>query len=429
MMGMMQRLKVDRRPIETIPYVNREPVWLQPQLVVEVKFQGWTTDGIMRAPIFVRLRYDKRPEDCIAEVPRATKDMVSRVTLAAEIKSDKVDHSFSNLDKVFWPASPQTDNRQITKQDLIEYYDGVSEHLLPHLRDRPLSLSRYPDGIKGKSFYHKNWHQTRPDYVKTIKVYSESSQRVINYIMCNNLSSLLWLANLGCIEIHPWYSRVHDYSACNRVASRSEEKGESILEESNCGLNLPDYVVFDLDPFIYSGSEAADGDPEYNVKGFKAAVEVALMLKDLLDGLRIKSYVKTSGKTGLHVFVPVTPDYTYDQTRAFAEVIGRILIRQGMKKITMDWQVRKRKGKVFFDYNQNSMGKTLASLYSARPTASATVSMPVDWQKLEQVLPTDFTIHSVPKLLKKTGDPWQMILKKQQDLAMLLRHVNEIGPG
>jgi bifunctional non-homologous end joining protein LigD len=435
---MMLRFTIDHCPIDNVPYVNREPVWLRPELVVEVKFNGWTQEGIMRAPIFVRFKEDKTPKECILETPKDTDKVLRTLSFTSQALDRRRDSKlrssfnakyqslFSNLQKVYWPASPSLrSNKPLTKQDLLYYYDTVSRHLLYHLLDRPLSLSRYPAGIHGKSFYHKNWDQPKPEYVKSIQIFSESSQRVINYLMCNNKESLLWLANLGCIEMHPWYSRVHDFSACRKVAESSMQQGESILEEeSKCGLNIPDFVVFDLDPYIYSGGERKGQEPEYNVNGFKAAVEVAFILKDFLDSLEIKSYVKTSGKTGLHLFVPVAANYAYDQTRRFAELIGRTLVKKANNKITMEWGTEKRKGKVFFDHNQNAMGKTIASTLSARPTSSASVSMPIKWNKLDQIFPTDFTILTAPDILKKSGDPWYGILEARQDLTKLLTEIS-----
>src|ERR671920_75100 len=272
--------------------------------------------------------------------------------------------AFSNLDKVFWNKTQE--HPQFTKNDLIDYYDKIADWLLPYLKDRPLSLSRYPDGITGRSFYHKNWDNEKPEYVKSVQVYSKSKEATINYLICNNKDTLLWLANLGCIEMHSWYSKVHDFDACNNAASCSDP---TPLVEHKCGLDTPDFIVFDLDPYIYSGKEKEGEEPEYNIQGFKATVDVALDLKDLLDELHIKSYVKTSGKTGLHVFIPVAPIYGYSQTRSFAEIIGKMLNRRNPGKITMDWNSTNRKGKVFFDYNQNAKGKTLASIFSVRPTA------------------------------------------------------------
>ena len=303
---------------------------------------------------------------------------------------------------------------------MIIYYYKISSHILPYLKDRPLSLSRYPDGIKGKSFYHKNWNQeNKRPFVQTAKIYSESREgNIINYIICNNKETLLWLVNLGCIEMHPWYSRINDFELC--------QERNDILYEEKCGLNFPDFIIFDLDPYIYSGYEVKGQEPEYNYKGFRSAVEVAYLLKDFFDNLRIESFIKTSGKTGLHIFVPIANLYTYEQTRAFAEVVGNILLRRYPEKITMEWDTTKRKGKVFFDHNQNARGKTIASVFSARPTESATISMPVKWDDLSSVLPTDYTILNVPDILNKSVNPWSNMLEKKQDLNKILENVSQL---
>jgi bifunctional non-homologous end joining protein LigD len=331
------------------------------------------------------------------------------------------DQNFSNLSKIYWPSTGMV-KKGLTKADLIEYYDKVSKYILPHLRNRPLSLKRYPDGITGKTFYHKNWIQEKPDYAKTIQVFSESKKDIINYLICNNKQTLLWLANLGCIEMHSWYSRVHDFNACNSTAKCSDP---TALDEQKCGLDTPDFVVFDLDPYIYSGKEKEGEEPEYNVKGFKATVDIALDLKDLLGELHIKSYVKTSGKTGLHVFIPVAPIYGYNQTRTFAKIIGKMLSQRNPGKITMEWNSSKRKGKVFFDYNQNSKGKTLASIFSVRPTKSASVSMPVEWSELSDIQPADFTLVNVPEILPaKDRNSWSTIYQKKQDLLKMIQQAS-----
>jgi bifunctional non-homologous end joining protein LigD len=192
-------------------------------------------------------------------------------------------------------------------------------------------------------------------------------------------------------------------------------------------LNFPDFIIFDLDPYIYSGQEGKGQEPEYNHKGFRAAIGVAYHLKDLFDDLRIESFIKTSGKTGLHIFVPIANLYSYEQTRSFAEVVGKILLRRYPEKITMEWDTTKRKGKVFFDHNQNARGKTIASVFSARPTESATVSMPIKWNDLSSVFPTDYTILNVPDMLdKKLADPWDSVLEKKQDLNKILENIAEL---
>ena len=429
----LKAMRIEKCPIDHVPYTNRPPVWIRPELVAEIKFSDWTSEKIMRAPIFLRFREDKAPKDCLIEGEKPTEKLLEETVKLEESKkpneqdvvnkpanSDNVysSSSFSNLDKIFWDKT--STHPQLTKKDLIIYYDKISSHILPYLKDRPLSLSRYPDGIKGKSFYHKNWNQeNKPPFVQTAKIYSESREgNIINYIICNNKETLLWLANLGCIEMHPWYSRINDFELC--------QERNDILYEEKCGLNFPDFIIFDLDPYIYSGYEVKGQEPEYNYKGFRAAVEVAYLLKDFFDNLRIESFIKTSGKTGLHIFVPIANLYTYEQTRAFAEIIGKILLRRYPEKITMEWDTTKRKGKVFFDHNQNARGKTIASVFSARPTESATISMPVKWDDLSSVLPTDYTILNVPDILNKSVNPWSNMLEKKQDLNKILENVSQL---
>ncbi|MGG6460295.1 MAG: DNA ligase D, partial [Candidatus Eiseniibacteriota bacterium] len=420
----LQTIRTDRSPVKSIPYKNRETVWVKPVLVAEVKFADWTEEDIMRAPVFLRFRIDKSPEECVLEAdqpePYASfaqaKTESSSSLGGSKSKEPKTKNSFSNLQKIYWPATHKM--KQITKGDLINYYDSISPLILPHLRDRPLSLSRYPDGIYGKSFYHKDWDQSKPDYVKTAKVYSEHRNQPINYLVCNNVETLLWIANLGSIEMHPWYSRIKDFEHC---------KTSSTLYEEKCGLNFPDYIVLDLDPYIYSGKEKAGSEPEYNFRGFRAAAEVAFDLKDVLDELEIKSYVKTSGKTGLHIDIPSIPKFSYDETRSFAELIGKILISKFPNKISMEWSTSKRKDKVFFDYNQNSRGKTIASVWSVRPTPGATVSVPIDWDKLDDCNPTEYTLRSVPVLFKSNADPWKDILTTKQDLSKVIAAVKKLA--
>ena len=429
----MQRLRTDNNfsPVDFVPYTNSKPTWLRPELVAEVKFSGWTQDMIMRAPIFLRFRYDKQSTECLIEQVQQEMDHdiifdgtgknKEEVEEEKEFSLSPHEQNFSNLGKIYWPSTGRV-KKGLTKADLIEYYDKVSKYILPHLRNRPLSLKRYPDGITGKTFYHKNWIQEKPDYAKTIQVFSESKKDIINYLICNNKQTLLWLANLGCIEMHSWYSRVHDFNACNSTANCSDP---TALDEQKCGLDTPDFVVFDLDPYIYSGKEKEGEEPEYNVKGFKATVDIALDLKDLLGELHIKSYVKTSGKTGVHVFIPVAPIYGYNQTRTFAEIIGKMLSQRNPGKITMEWNSSKRKGKVFFDYNQNSKGKTLASIFSVRPTKSASVSMPVEWSELSDVQPADFTLINVPEIISAKGvNAWSTLYQNKQDLLKMIQRAS-----
>lgn len=413
----LRKIQAKAMPIDYLPYRNRETAWVKPMLIAEVKFSGWTEEGIMRAPIFLRLRDDKEPKECVIEAdqPAVLENNLTNYEKPHQEPISKRSE-FSNLDKVYWPAT--ADHGEITKGDLINYYESVSHLILPHLKDRPLSLSRYPDGILGKSFYQKDWEQSKPEYVKTARVYSEHRGEVINYLVCNNVDSLMWIVNLGAIEMHPWYSRIKDFDSCD---------SSSLLYQEKCGLNFPDFIVFDLDPYIYSGAEKEGQEPEYNVKGFKAVVEVAYGLNDLLAEINIRSFVKTSGKTGLHVYVPITPRYTYEQTRTFAEIVGKLMITRFPRKITLEWDTIKRKGKVFFDYNQNSRGKTIASVYSVRPTVSATVSMPITSDKLDEIKPTDFTIETVLDVAQGKKDLWEAVLIDKQDVSKILSKVKEIS--
>jgi bifunctional non-homologous end joining protein LigD len=435
----LQKIRIEKCPVEHVPYTNREPFWTQPELVVEIKFSNWTSGKIMRSPIFLRVREDKMPKECLLEDEKYTEKLLKVVeekkngeknNIYQNIENNNDNDNdnnnnnfsfFSNLDKVFWDKT--INHPQLTKKNLIEYYDKISKFILPYLKDRPLSLSRYPDGIKGKSFYHKNWNQNnKPSFVQTVKVYSESRKdNIINYIISNNKETILWLANLGCIEMHPWYSRINNYDSC--------KERDDILDKKKCGLNFPDFIVFDLDPYIYSGQEKNKNqkEPEYNIKAFRATIDVAFDLKELFDELKIESYIKTSGKTGLHIFVPIVNLYTYEQTRSFAEVIGKILIKRHPKRITMEWDTTKRTGKVFFDHNQNAKGKTIASIFSLRPTNSASVSFPIKWDDLSQVVPTDFTIFNVPDILnKKIKNSWNNILEKKQNLNKILESIDEV---
>ena len=457
----LQEMKIEKSPVKFMPYTNREPVWIRPELVAEVKFGGWTKEKIMRSSIFLRFREDKRPEECVMEKEKHTEQAIvpppyrhsmfnttTRTSIVTARRrqvnnnnNNDDDTEFkrrsknflSNLDKVYWPKT--LEHPEQTKGDLIEYYDKVSDYILPYLKDRPLSLSRYPDGIAGKHFFHKNWgDKEKPDFVNTVQVYSKSTSNINKHLVCNNKDALLWIANLGCIEMHPWHSRIKDYTACKDIAGdySSPPPADVLLDEERCGLNYPDFIVFDLDPYIYAEKkgkreeqeenngvieeEQQQQQPQYNINSFKATVEVAYNLKDLLDMLTIKSYVKTSGKTGLHIFVPINNRYSFDQTRNFAETIGKMLVRRYPQKVTMEWDTHKRKGKIFFDHNQNSIGKTIASVFSVRPTISATVSMPIKWEELESILPTDFTILNAFEAIKKSEDVWKHILEKKQDL-------------
>jgi bifunctional non-homologous end joining protein LigD len=318
-----------------------------------------------------------------------------------EIKVGGAEIKLSNMSKVLWPAA--AGHPGYTKRDLLTYLAKVSPYMLPHMKDRPLTLSRYPDGIYGEHFYQKHWGHPLPDFVERVNI-TEEKGTPREYIICANLASLLWLGQVGDIEFHTWFSRIS--------AGQDMAKGKS----TDYLLDYPDFIIFDLDSYIYSGKEAAGAEPEFNRKGFDKVCEVALQIKKILDNLELNAFVKTSGKTGLHVHVPILRRFDYKTVRSAAEIVGKFLVQKHPLEITTEWAQEKRRGKVFVDFGQNVRGKTLACAYSPRPAPEAAVSTPLRWEELGKVYPTDFTLTTLPARLKKTGDLWASILSAKKDL-------------
>ena len=320
----------------------------------------------------------------------------------------------TNLDKVLWPGGGRT--RPLTKRDLLRYLTRVSPWLLPHLTGRPMFTTRYPDGVTGKSFYQKHWEKP-PEFARTVSIYSSHNDRDGEYLICDNLATLLFLAQMGGLELHPWFSRV-DTAPDARGRSKKFTGSEATLDKSV--LNYPDFVIFDLDPYLYSGQEGKGEEPELHRKAFTRTCDLALRLRDMLDRLGLEIFVKTSGRTGLHLYLPIQRKFDFDAARSIAETIGRYALQQWPQEITLEWSVPRRTGKIFFDYNQNTRGKSLASIFCPRRHPLGTISMPVEWEQLEEIYPTDFTIRTVPDILEEQGDPWADILTSKQDLAQLL---------
>jgi bifunctional non-homologous end joining protein LigD len=249
-------------------------------------------------------------------------------------------------------------------------------------------------------------------------VFSEHKDESHEYLLCNDLPTLLWLAQSGTLEFHVWHSRAQpgpDTKAQTDDYSSSAEALETSV------LNHPDYVVFDIDPYIYSGKEKAGDEPELNTIAFEKGKEVAFWLRELLHTMSLEAIVKTSGKTGLHVFVPIKRTIDFDAARAVSEIVGRHLMRQHPKDITMEWSVPKRTGKIFMDYNMNVRGKTLNVAYSPRGAAGAPVSMPLTWDELAGAHPLDFRLANAPQRLAQTGDRWRDALKKKQSIERALK--------
>ena len=322
------------------------------------------------------------------------------------IEVEKQTIPLTNLDKKLWPE--QDGSKGETKRDFIRYLVKISPYLLPHLKDRPLSLSRYPNGIYGEHFFQKHYFPL-PHFVETVSLHPDDDPGQ-EYLLCNNIATLLWLGQIANLELHSWFSRVrpgHDF------------KAEIKHNGADYYVNYPDFLIFDIDPYIYSGKEASGEEPELNKLAFSKTCEVALAVKATLDKLSCPSFVKTSGKTGLHVFIPIIRKLDFSGIQSMAETFCRFLQQKYPDIITIDWSVEKRKGKIFLDYNQNVRGKTLASIYSPRPTPEASVSVPLRWDELGKVYPTDFTIATVPERLAKTGDLWVNILEAKIDIEKI----------
>jgi len=284
----------------------------------------------------------------------------------AEVTVDGATVKLTNLQKIFWPKL------RLTKRDLLQYYADVSSWLLPHLRNRAMVMKRYPNGINAPFFFMKRAPSPRPDFVPVCPI-EHASGNIIDFPMIQNVASLLWLVNLGCIDLNPWYARCDD-------------------------VHRPDYLHFDLDP--------VEGTP------FRRVLETSLLVRDALSALQIRSYAKTTGSRGIHVYVPIVRGPDQKQVWAFAKKFSKELERRHPKVVTAEYRVAKRpKGRVLVDYNQNAWNRTLASVYSVRPKPEATVSTPVTWKEVERgVEIEDFTMMNVPRRLKKVGDLWEPLL-------------------
>ena len=441
----LDAIAVDECPFAETPELNGPTVWVQPKTVAEVQFHEWTPEGALRAPVFLRLRHDvdakkvrrekatpsltlpqgggKRSSLSLGRGPgRGFHDDI--VTQLATSKSSLTlaigPHALklTNLDRVYWPANPALKQPAYTKRDLLRYLAQVSEYMLPHLADRPLTMIRMPDGIRGQRFFQKHWEQARPDFVETITVWSGHKDESHEYLLCNNLPTLLWLAQSGTLEFHIWHSRARPGPDC---ISRSTDYASSQEAIEGSVLNYPDWVVLDIDPYIYSGKEAPGGEPELNTAAFEKGKEVAFHLRELLATMSLQAIVKTSGKTGLHIFVPIRRTIDFDAARHVSELVGRHLVRLYPRDVTVEWSVPKRTGKIFMDYNMNVRGKTLNVAYSPRGAPGAPVSMPLTWEELATAHPLDFTLANAAERLARTGDRWSDALEIKQSLEGALK--------
>lgn len=394
-MALLAPLETGRCPYKKKPVTNAKAHWVRPELVAQIKFSNWTKENHLRAPVFLGFRDDVAVAECRFEPEVTASKVIGKKSKKEAVWiSDRVTVQFeghpievSHLDKVLWP------DKGYTKAHMIEYYVQTAPFLLPHLADRPLTLIRFPDGIEGESFYQKDWKETPPLWVKRVLVQPGSDEKEKRrMVVCENSLTLIWLANLGNIELHPWYSRVD---------GRAKK------------IDRPDFIVFDIDPPKIDRSAAVAWER------FEQSVEVAFWLKKMLAEEGIGCWLKTSGKSGLHIFVPIVRKYSYLQTRRFARAVAERLASEHPNQITTAWKKEKRGKKVLVDFNQNAQGKTLASIYSLRATPEATVSAPVTWEELPKISPVQFTLETMPARLKKEGDLWKEILKSAQTLGAI----------
>jgi bifunctional non-homologous end joining protein LigD len=425
----LEPLKRGQCPFAELPGLNAPTTWVEPEVVAEVSFQDWTPDGALRAPVFARLREDvdvrsvRAPRPSLQPSPKAEGEVPSVLsqldtkksafTLAVGPHRIRLTH----LDRVYWPAQEALKQPALTKRDLLRYLARVSPHMLRHLADRPLTMIRMPEGIGGQRFYQKHWEQERPDFVDTITVFSEHKDESHEYLVCNNLATLLWLGQSGTLEYHVWHSRARP--GPDAASSATDFAGSAASLDASI-LNYPDYVLFDLDPYIYSGREEKGAEPELNTVAFEKGKEVAFWLRELLGSMSLEAIVKTSGKTGLHVFVPIRRTIDFDSARHVSELVGRHLMRQHPKDITLEWSVPKRTGKIFMDFNMNVRGKTLNVAYSPRGEPGAPVSMPLTWEELAAAHPLDFRIPNAAERLERMGDTWSEALERKQSLESAL---------
>jgi bifunctional non-homologous end joining protein LigD len=439
MMDKFKPLVTNKNPFNIEPDVNKPSrfrpnpphatvTWLKPQLVCEVSYVEVTSDGVMRHPSFEGMREDKKAKDVMREkavktetaiakrktptkAKQSTKSLTpSRSSAPSREKSKKAtpqslikpaaanerktllnpteatqakkiygyELKFSNLNKIYWPKE------KYTKRDLINYYYQVAPYILPYLKERPQSLNRYPNGIEGESFYQKDVTGKAPDWVETFP-YTTSDEKDKNYMLCNKEADLLYMVNLGCIEIHPWSSR--------------RETPDN-----------PDWCLIDLDP--------SEGNT------FEQVIKVAQTTKEVLDEIGVEGYCKTSGSTGMHIYIPLKPKFTYDESQMF----GRWLATQVHERIpeitSIERIVKNRKGKLYVDFLQNRPGATLAAPYSARPKPGATVSMPLHWDEVKKGLKLkDFTIKNSMERIKREGDIFKPVLTKGIDLLKVLKQM------
>lgn len=392
----LEKIIIKSSPFESIPKTNMPVTWVQPELVCEIKYSEITKDGIFRHPVFMGIREDKEPEEVKGSTdytihPKKSKTMKAKASSKKTEPSEKEKDitlnkhivKLTNQDKIYFPKDG------ISKGDVIDYYQSVAKYILPHLKNRPLSLNRFPNGIEEQGFYQKDAGDHIPDWIKTTQVYSESNDKYIDYIYCNDKATLAYLNNLGCIDFNPWNSSLPD-------------------------LEHPDYLVLDLDPS--------------KKNSFDEVIETALQVNEILQSIKIKGYCKTSGSTGIHIYIPMGAQYDFEQVKDFAHILMKQVHEKLPEITTLERSLQKRdRKKIYLDYLQNRTGQTLASAYSLRPKQGASVSMPLDWDELKPgLLPTDYTIENALERILNKGDLFKPVLGKGIDMMKALELLQNI---
>ena len=382
----LKPLKTEKSPFAEKVKTNMPVTWVKPKYVCEIKFTEWTSDGKMRHPIFLRMREDKTTKEVVMKKSVTIKPPKKAVTKIEDDKGDelvigKIKVKTTNRSKIYWP------DEGITKGMMIDYYQEMANFVLPYLKDRPESLRRSPNGIADKGFYHKDAGAEAPAFVKSIPLYSDSAKKDIDYIICNDKATLAYLNNLGCIELNPWNSTTK-------------------------ALDKPDYMIIDIDPS--------------SKNTFEQVIETANVIKAVLDKAGAGAFCKTSGATGIHIYVPMGRKYLYEQVRGFGEIICSLVQEQLPKFTSMERNLKKRGDKhIYLDYLQNSRGQTIACAYSLRPVKGATVSTPLNWKEVKSGLhPSAFDIYTVPKRMKKMKDIFIGALGKGVDLNKCLKNLS-----
>ncbi|KQS26795.1 DNA ligase D [Dyadobacter sp. Leaf189] len=421
MLALFKPLIIKESPFEQTPDYNKpsrfrpnppkaDATWLKPELVCEVSFAEITSDGVFRHPSFEGMREDKAAKDVVREVQQPTEAIVAEKEKPEQKEPDapevikapakagrksllnpkdetqvrKVNGQeikFSNLGKVFWPEE------KFTKRDLINYYYQIAPFIIPYLENRPLSLNRFPNGINGKSFYQKDVTGKVPDWIETFPYESEGEKK--NFMLCNNEAALLYTVNLGCIDVNPWNS-------------------------TTAAPDNPDWCLLDLDPDT--------------TNTFEQVILTAQTIKQFLDSIQVESYCKTSGSTGLHIYIPLAAKYNYDQCQMFAQWVASQVQQELPKFTSIERMTKNRKGKLYIDYLQNRPKATLAAPYSVRPKPGATVSMPLHWDVVKEGLQLrDFTIKNAVERARSEGDLFKPVLGKGIDLEAVISKIETAG--